>query len=68
MALRAPGLVVAQQLLVGVATVLPAAVGVNDEFKGRRLGQKARCKAVVSNSSGIVAATCQPSTYWLATS
>ena len=66
-ALRAHGLVVVQQLPVGVAAVLAAlpgttAVGVDDKTWGERLGEKTRCKAVATNSSGIVAATCQPTT------
>ena len=51
-----------QQGAVGVAAVLAALpgttpVGVDDELWGGRLSEKARCKAVVTNSSGIVAPT-----------
>ena len=54
-----------QQGAVGVAAVLAALpgttpVGVDDEAWGGRLSEKARCKAVVTNSSGMVAPTCQP--------
>ena len=50
-----------QEGAVGV-TAIPdtTPVGVDDEAWGGRLGEKARCKAVVTNSSGMVAATCQP--------
>ena len=67
-ALRTYGPVPVQERAVGVAAVLAAAVGVDDELWGGRLSEKTRCKAVVTNSSGMVAPTCQPTTCLVAAS
>ena len=67
-ALRAQGPVLVEQGAVGVAALVPAAVGVHEQTRRGQLDQKARCKALVTSSSGIVAPTCQPTTCLLAIS
>ena len=67
-ALRTHGPVPVQERAVGVAATLAAPVGVDDEAWGRRLDKKARCKTVVTNSSGMMAPICQPTTCLVAAS
>ena len=75
-ALRAHDPVLMQQGPIGVAAVLAALpgttpIGVHDQLRGGWVGgwaKKARCKAVMTNYSGIVAATYQPNTCLLVTS
>ena len=67
-ALRGPGLVAAQQLPVGVAAILPPASACTSRPGAVGWAQKARCKAVIINSSGMVAMMCQPTTCLLAIS